>query len=231
MIIASRFNGPPTSGNGGYTAGAMAAELGDPARAGAEITLRRPPPLDRRLDLRPMPDGGLGAFAGDELVVSGRPVAVDEEPVAPVSLAEATRVALTYPGFAAHPFPTCYVCGPERADGLRVFPGRFGAAHTAAPFLAPADISAAVLWAALDCPGGWAIQLEDRPHVLGRIAARIDALPAPGTRCVAVGQLLATEDRKAHVRTSVYTADGALLATARATWIALTPADIAAFKA
>ncbi|MEV4624044.1 hypothetical protein AB0J74_35700, partial [Asanoa sp. NPDC049573] len=25
-----------------------------------------------------------------------------------------------------HPFPTCYVCGPERADGLRIFPGPVG---------------------------------------------------------------------------------------------------------
>jgi hypothetical protein len=92
---------------------------------------------------------------------------------------------------------------------------------TAAPFVVPTDVSPVVMWAALDCPGGWAVPLEDRAYVLGRIAARIDALPQPGERCVAVGLLLGEDGRKAHVRSSLYGSSGALLATARATWIAI----------
>ena len=46
---------------------------------------------------------------------------------------EAVAASATYPGFSAHPFPTCFVCGPERAegDGLRLFPGRLPDGRTA----------------------------------------------------------------------------------------------------
>ena len=45
ITIAKRFCGPPTSGNGGYSSGRVAALVGNPA----EITLRAPPPLDAAL--------------------------------------------------------------------------------------------------------------------------------------------------------------------------------------
>jgi UDP-2,3-diacylglucosamine pyrophosphatase LpxH len=45
LSIDRRFCGPPGSGNGGYTAGRLAALIGDPA----EITLRRPPPLETEM--------------------------------------------------------------------------------------------------------------------------------------------------------------------------------------
>jgi hypothetical protein len=43
--IDRRFCGPRGSGNGGYTAGRLGALIGDPA----EITLRRPPPLETEM--------------------------------------------------------------------------------------------------------------------------------------------------------------------------------------
>ena len=46
MIVPARFNGPPDSGNGGYTCGLVAAELG---AASAEVTLRAPPPLETEM--------------------------------------------------------------------------------------------------------------------------------------------------------------------------------------
>jgi hypothetical protein len=234
MIIPARFNGPPTSGNGGYTAGTMATEYaahhGQPD--GLEVTLRYPPPLDTRFEVRteaaPVLDGMavpiMRAFHGDTLIAEATMNAVaDDEVVAGVSASEAAERSATYLGFNAHPFPTCYVCGPQRDDGLRIFPGRVGDGRTAAPFVVPADVSTEVMWAALDCPGGWAVHQELRAYVLGRMAARVDALPAPGETCVAMGELLGEDGRKAHVRTSVYSAAGELLATARATWIALPP--------
>ncbi len=54
IIIAKRFNGPPASGQGGYVAGLLAARLGGPA----EVTLRRPPPLDVAMAVEAA-DGGL----------------------------------------------------------------------------------------------------------------------------------------------------------------------------
>lgn len=218
MIISKRFNGPPESGNGGYSAGLLAAWLGD--AAAVEVTLRVPPPLEVPLTVTPT-DDGVAASDGDTLVATARPATVTEL-VPAVSFDEATEVSHRYPGFVTHPFPTCYSCGPMRSDGLRLFPGRLADGRTAAPFLVPEDVTAETVWAALDCPGGWAVGQEIRPYVLGRIAARVDAVPPAGARCVVTARLLGEDGRKAHVASTVWPAGGGdPYATARATWIAL----------
>ena len=112
------------------------------------------------------------------------------------------------PAWSSIRSPSCYVCGPQRADGLRIFPGRLPDGRTAAPFRAPAQVSAATVWAALDCPGGWAVLAPGRPYLLGRIAAVVAALPGPGDECVVTGALLRVDGRKALVHTSLYGPDG-----------------------
>jgi hypothetical protein len=215
MQIPARFNGPPGSGNGGWSAGAFARASG--LGGVVEVTLRVPPPLDTDLTL-----DGDGFHAADGTLVASVAAAPDaDEPVPPVSYDEATAASAAYPGFTGHPFPTCYVCGPERADGLRLFPGHLPDGRTAAPWTVPDDVSSETMWAALDCPGGWAALHTGRTFVLGRIAARVDALPAPGVACVVVGRADTMEGRKAHTRSTVYGPDGTPLATARATWIAV----------
>jgi hypothetical protein len=85
----------------------------------------------------------------------------------------------------------------------------------------PAGRTVETMWAALDCPGGWAALQTGRTYLLGRIAAAVDALPEPGATCVVVGAATAFAGRKAMVNSTVYGPDGARVATARATWIAL----------
>jgi len=46
--ITTRFIGPPDSGNGGYTCGLVSQALGVPA----EVTLRRPIPIERDLTIQ-----------------------------------------------------------------------------------------------------------------------------------------------------------------------------------
>ncbi|MEV6376089.1 PaaI family thioesterase [Micromonospora musae] len=214
MRIESRYNGPPGSGNGGWSAGLFAAESGP---GPVEVTLRRPPPLETPLTLV---DGEVRDPAG-EVVAEVRPGAPVDAVVPPVDRATAVDAAARYPGLVEHPFPGCYVCGPERADGLRIFPGRLPDGRTAAPFRAPEQVGGATVWAALDCPGGWSVIAPGRPYVLGRMAARLIALPEPGDECVVTGVTVSVEGRKARVHSSLYGPDGALLASARATWIAL----------
>lgn len=231
MIIAARFNGPPGSGNGGYTAGLVASEFlaaSDGERpAAVEVTLRRPPPLDTALTVRSLVDRArLSVYDGDDLIAEASAGTVaDDEIVPPISFADATAASASYLGFASHPFPTCFVCGPLRevGDGLRLFPGRLPDGRTATPFVVPAEISPALVWAALDCPGGWSVPLEDRPYVLGRLAARIESVPQPGAECVVMGEMISEEGRKAGTLTTLYSPDGDVLALARATWIALAP--------
>lgn len=83
-----------------------------------------------------------------------------------------------------HPFPGCFVCGPENPEGLQLKPGPVGDGRTACTWHPAADlvgsdglVDPVYLWAALDCPGGWAIDLEGRPSVLGQMSACIDARP------------------------------------------------------
>ena len=216
MIIASRFNGPPGTGNGGYSAGLFAAE--SVAAGGlAEVTLRRPPPLD-------VPLSRVGADVVDPagtVIASVSPVEPFAPSLDPVSPAAATEASRRYAGFSDHPFPTCYVCGPEHPDGLRVFPGPLDDGRVAAPFTAPGEVTPETVWAALDCPGGWSVLSPGRPFVLGRMAAIVAAPPEPGATCVVVGAMSAAEGRKARVVSALFTPAGDLLAHARATWIAV----------
>ncbi|WP_229071359.1 hypothetical protein [Actinoplanes sp. DH11] len=212
MLIPERFNGPPGTGNGGWCAGVFAQAAG---LRPAEVTLRVPPPLGVELELR---DGAVRH--GDTLVATlaeGSP----GDGVPPVPRSEAVAASRRYPGFTAHPFPTCFVCGPDHPDGLRIFPGVLPDGRTAAPWTVPDDVSEPAVWAALDCPGGWAAIATGRPYVLGRITAAIDELPAPGDECVVVGAASSIEGRKATVDSAVHGPDGRRLAVARATWIAL----------
>jgi hypothetical protein len=222
MQIPARFNGPPGSGNGGWSAGAFAAAAG--ARVGGpafQVTLRRPPPLGTELGLT-----GGRVLAGADLVAEVAELSAAEQPdvvVPPVELSGAVAAARAYPGLTGHPFPRCYVCGPDRAegDGLRIFPGRLPDGRTAAPWTVPAGATTETVWAALDCPGGWTVLGEGRVFVLGRMAAAVAVLPAPGATCVVVAAASGVAGRKATVDSALYAPGGAVLATAHATWIAV----------
>lgn len=218
MLIAARYNGPPGSGNGGYSAGLLAGEV----RGGAvEVTLRRPPPLESELDIARDGDA-VRALDNGVLVAEARPASAQRpDAVAPVALDVAAEIAKTYAGYAEHPFPTCYVCGTEREDGLGLRPGVLGDGRTATPWHVGDDLGDVTMWAALDCPGGWAVIGAGRPYVLGRIAVWIDALPRPGDTCVVMGRHIGGEGRKADTLSTVYGPNGTVLATARATWIAI----------
>ncbi|MDG4767608.1 hypothetical protein O7632_26460 [Solwaraspora sp. WMMD406] len=236
MIIPARFNGPPGSANGGYAAGLFAQALLGAAATEVvadrpvRVTLRRPPPLDVELSLVPVDGEALRVHAPAGSDPVGELIAEVEAtgpggsaPVAPVSVAEAESAGTAYPGFVDHPFPGCYVCGPRRADGLRIFPGPVADGRSAASFVMPDDPTVATVWAALDCPGGWTVLAVGRPYVLGRITATVAALPTPGQPYVVVGSLIATSGRKAEVRTALYGPADELLGAAEATWIAVPP--------
>jgi hypothetical protein len=218
MQIASRYNGPPGSGNGGWSAGAFAVAAGAGADGRAfEVTLRVPPPLDTPLTVA---DGKVAGPDGT-LIAEVVPVPDAGTGVPPASLAAARAAADGYPGFADHPFPTCFVCGPERPDGLRIFAGPLADGRMAAPWVVPPDVCVEAIWAALDCPGGWSALQSGQVYLLGRIAVAVDALPEAGSTCVVVGAAASVQGRKAVVDSSVYAPDGGRIATARATWIAV----------
>jgi hypothetical protein len=232
VTIAQRFRGPPQSGNGGYTCGLVARAIDSPV---AEVTLKMPPPLDRELSLERGADGSVELRDGDQLVAEGRPLdSLDVEPPDPVSLEDVTSARDASPLHEHHPWPMCFVCGPDRGpgDGLRVISGRIeGSGLVGSPWETgdslPSEggtLAPEIVWAALDCPSGHAVMQETEEPVvaaLGRLSARIDAAVRPGETYVAVGWPIERDGRKLHSGSAIFSLSGELLACARAVWIEL----------
>ena len=220
IVIPRRFRGPAQSANGGYTCGTI-AELVDADVV--EVTLRLPPPLEVELAVEREADGSVRVLHGGELVAEARPATLDLEPPEAPSFAEAERLAAARDDDPAHPFPGCFVCGPGRepGDALRLRPAPLGDRRVVAPWVVePQFASARFLWAALDCPGGWAVQPDASRGitVLGRLTAQIVDAPAAGDECVVLGWSIGEpEGRRRHAGTAVFQ-DGRLLAMALAVW-------------
>jgi hypothetical protein len=126
LVIVSRFCGPPDSGNGGYVCGLIAGYLDGPA----EVTLRKPPPLETPLNLERDGGGSVRVRDGQTLIAeaTSSPNGPALQLPDPVSVQQARSAGArshlrVHPGL--HPFPTCFVCGPDRrpGDGLRILVG------------------------------------------------------------------------------------------------------------
>ena len=219
--IARRFCGPPDSGNGGYVCGLLASTLGG---SDVEVTLHRPPRLDRDLRI-----DGSRLLDGDTLIASAAPVAVDLDIPPPPSLADAEAAEARFTGFSGHIFPRCFVCGPARAegDGLRIFAGAAGGQVAASWIPDPSLfddrglLKTEFVWAALDCPGYFAVEELARPAVLGRFAVRIRERRINPQQLVVTGWPISSEGRKHGAGTALHDAGGRLLAAGRATWVTL----------
>lgn len=227
LLVPARFNGPPHSGNGGYVAGLVAARLDRPDDP-VEVTLLAPPPLEHPLAVGRDGDA-VSVRDGARVVARGRVVPTPPEPVEPVPYDAAAAVAVDFPGYVFHAFPTCFTCGVDRDDGLAIHPGHLGEGRWAAPWTpAVEEDRHAIAWAALDCTGGWAAGFDESVMVLGRITALVDALPQPGEPHVVVGQLLGIEGRKRMTATTIYDSDGRVLARAGHVWVTVAPESFAA---
>jgi hypothetical protein len=223
FLIERRFRGPQSSGNGGYTSGRAAALVGADT---VEVTLRLPPPLDVPMRVERVGDA-VRIFDGDRLVVEAHPAELELELPEPVSFEEASRLAAAHPDDPDHPFPGCFTCGPARAegDGLRIKGAPVGDGRFVAPWRPP-SAEPELVWAALDCPGAFAVNpgFARGLTVLGRLTARILEVPRTGDECVVVAWPLGGDDeRRFHAGTAVFH-DGRPLAYARAIWFVV-PAE------
>jgi len=215
--LSRRYRGPLTSANGGYACGRLAAFVDADE---VEVTLRVPPPLDRplaveRVDVRAL------LLDGDVLVAEARPAPVDVDAPAPVAIADAEVARERHVRDWSVDFAECYVCG-IREDGLEIRAGVVAGREPlhAAP-VTLIETGPEFVWAAVDCPGAYAVGAEGRGDiVLGRMTARVDRVPDAGEECVVASWPLGEDGRKLYAGTALFSAVGELLAIARQTWIA-----------
>jgi hypothetical protein len=231
LRFGQRFCGPPGVANGGFACGSIAALI----CGTAEVTLRRPLPLECHLAARCDPDRSVLVQNGGTLLAEARPAAADIELAAPaVSITEARAVIGRARYYQDPVFPGCFVCGMRRqpGDGLRIFAGRvdgrpvWAAPWTPDPSVAAADrrVRPEVVWAALDCPSGLAAaEAADLPQdtfiLLGRMTARLAALPQAGDQCLVIAWPGRRDGRKLEARSALLGSDGEVLAAAAAVWL------------
>lgn len=235
--IARRFNGPHDSGNGGYSAGLAAQLL--PKPDAVEATLRAAIPLDATLRAHANGDG-LDIMTDDAamriLIMTVKPTHLETPDVKSPGLEAATVASATYRGAEDHVLPHCFVCGPARGqgDGLRIFPDWLKEPSgldnpnlfpiVAAPWQPTPDLADAsgriapeFIWAALDCPGAFAIEKE--PILLGRMSAKILSCPKTDAPLVAIAWPKGQDRRKHFAGTAIFTEAGDLVAFSEQTWI------------
>ena len=227
LAIPARFNGPPDSGHGGYSAGVAASLVEGPA----EVALRAPPPLETPMVIERRADGSAALLDGDRLVLEARPATVDVEVPRPPSVDEAVAAEDGSPFLDdSHPFPTCFACGPKRSpgDGLRLFAGRVaGRDLFAAPWTPAAEFAtdgAAVdplfVWAALDCPSS-APAMSGATIVLASLAVELRAPVRVGNPHVIGSWKIGRDGREHFSGVALWDAAGEVCAAGRALWIEL----------
>lgn len=222
--VARRFCGPTDTGNGGYTCGVIASF----ASTSVTVRLLRPIPLETDLTVVER-DHLLHVMHGEERVAEARAGDVgDLAPPLPPTPSAAAAASARYAGFATHPAPECFVCGPTRneRDGLRIFAGQIAPGIAAAPWTPDPSLDGGdgrvapeFLWAALDCPGFAAAAPDMRAMLLGELTARIDDRVRVGEPCVVVGWVIGVSGRKHETGTALYDSAERPRAVARAIWI------------
>ncbi len=229
VVVPKHFVGPPGMGHGGYVAGIFARHVD----GAVQVTLRRATPVGVDLTIEVSDDGTVVLSHDGELVAEAEPAVLDLD-VPPVPGIDAARAAEAgspsyWNEIGVHPI--CLGCGLARDDdeGLGIAVGplevdgqeQVAAVWRPTPAMAAADGTVDPQWvlAALDCPGAMAfIARGTFAGLLGRITFEQTAPAHVGVDHVVTGWQIDRDGRKLFAGTALATADGTVLARARATW-------------
>ncbi|HEY7250955.1 MAG TPA: hypothetical protein VIG37_10705 [Methylomirabilota bacterium] len=223
VVVKGRFCGAPNIASGGYVAGLLGKHLSGPARVSLDV----PVPLEQALAIERVTDG-IALTDGVATLAHAAPAPLQLEPPVAVSYAEAEWASERYLGFTEHAFPGCFVCGPARdwGDGLAIFPGPIPGRHLVAAPWAPDPslfdkhgvVRAEFVWAALDCPTGFALleAFGRRKVLLRQLTASLIRPLHVGARWVVMGWPFAAEGRNLLGASAIFSETGELHALASA---------------
>ncbi len=224
LMISGRFCGPSTSGHGGYTAGQLARYIDGPA----EVTLRRPIPMDRSLGLVTEGDS-IRLMDGDDEVAVAHPAEFSMDPIAAPTLEEAEQAEQSFLAEEDHLYPHCFVCGPQReaGDGLRVFAGIIpGRRYACARWFPDAGLAREdgriddpFVWALLDCPAYFGMDLGKTFVLTGRMAVKILDRPWAEEPYIVAGWKTGQDGRKHFAGSAIFDTRGKAMAVSTSTWI------------
>jgi hypothetical protein len=198
LIIDPRYNGPDTSGNGGWVAGSLARLLG---KESVSVSLRAPAPLAVPMLVRWRDDGVVTLEKDGTLIAEAgmAPLELDVPTAPDPDEAEASgALAKEMNAQGANgPYAHCFACGLARSDGLRIVPGPLGDDGIVATSWSPPQVTEAsdqlsveATWAALDCSAGfaWMPRLAaGTPIITARMTAVIDQPLHAGHRYTVIG--------------------------------------------
>jgi len=227
LCIEATYNGPPTSGNGGYTAGRLSVIAGE----SRIVRISAPIPMDTALSIYRAGDR-LEVLSGETRILTARAGTVTLTPPPAPTLAEAEAAAANPTSFGAGGPSTCFVCGRNRkpGEGLHIHCGRLasgGAASVWHPHEAfcgdDGFVRPEYIWAALDCPGGFALPITRTNYLLGEMTAALHRPIPAGEPVIVQAWHVWSDGRKHFAGTALHAADGTLLAQADTLWIELTP--------
>ncbi len=219
--VDQRFNGPLHSGQGGYSCGLAAAHVPEPA----QVTLRRPVPLGEPLEVERLGPEAVAVKQGEVLIAEAVSAPLEIEVPPPVGLQEAIDASQGYRN-AGEIFARCFVCGRERRDSQAVFAGPLGSREAVASAWTPTaewlaedgTVRPEFIWAVLDCPTYFALELR-RPGLvamLGQLSARLLEPVSFGEPHVIMAWPIGSRRRKHEAGSAVFSEDGRLKAAARA---------------
>jgi len=224
VVVKGRFCGSAKTASGGYIAGLLGRQLDGPAR----VSLERPIPIDRAFGIERLPTREVVLSDGGTVLARAAAATLQLEPPAPPSFAEAQWASERYLGFTEHAAPDCFVCGPARewGDGLAIFPGPLPGRHLVAAPWAPdptlfdkrGTVCPEFVWAALDCPTGFALleAFGRRRVVLSQLTASLLRPLEVGARWIVIGWPFAAEGRHLLGASAIFSERGELHALAAA---------------
>jgi len=231
ITIPARFEGPPGTGQGGYTAARAIDEIG----GAATVAFRSPVPLDEALPLNQRSEdhwqlsNASGATVLD--ITRWEPVWAS---TATVSIADA-RAARERFAYTAdnHPAHHCFSCGAQ-ADSMHVHAGPLGDGRHATDWTIPdwatddtGVVDHAVAWAAVDCTAAWYVagSADGRAGFTVQLAVEVLAPLIVGDTYAAVGwegdYPAVWDGRKRGACSALFDHSGTLVARSRSFWVAL----------